>query len=220
MNFSDDSDREGILSRDGKKREGKKMVISVHHGTEELKERYRDGENAPKKVIFLDIDGVLNRDDGGVKIEEEFVKRLAHIVEETEAEIILSSSWRGMYERHVDSDSNYKNENVGLLLDMLERYSLVISGTTPDLSSGPYARPMEIRVWLEAQKELERFVILDDETFWQWNWLGDYFVCTTHRNENGRYVCGMTDEDAEKAIEILNRPLVKLNGSGENLMRL
>lgn len=195
------------------------MVISVHHETEELKERYRDRENAPKKVIFLDIDGVLNRDDGGVKIEEEFVKRLAHIVEETEAEIILSSSWRGMYECHVDPDSNYKNENVGLLLDMFERYSLVISGTTPDLSSGPYARPLEIRVWLEAQKEQERFVILDDETFWEWNWLGDYFVCTTHRNANGRYVCGMTDEDAEKAIEILNRPLVKLNGSGENLMR-
>ncbi len=88
------------------------MVISVHHETEELKERYRDRENAPEKVIFLDIDGVLNRDDGGVKIEEEFVKRLAHIVEETEAEIILSSSWRGMYECHVDPDSNYKNERL------------------------------------------------------------------------------------------------------------
>ena len=188
-----------------------KMVVSVPHRTKEMEERYRDGENAHKKVIFLDIDGVLNRDDGGAKIEEEFVKRLAHIVEETEAEIILSSSWRGMYKHHVNPNSNYKNENVGLLLEMFERYSLVISGTTPDLSSGSYARPLEIRVWLEAQKELERFVILDDETFWQWNWLGDYFVCTTHRNANGRYGCGMTDEDAEKAIEILNRPLVKFN---------
>lgn len=196
------------------KREGKKMVISVPHRTEE-KEHYGDKENAPKKVIFLDIDGVLNKDDGGAKIEEEFVKRLSHIVEETDAEIILSSSWRGMYKHHVDPNSNYKNENISLLLEMFERYSLVIKGTTLDLSSGPYARPLEIRVWLEDQEKLERFVILDDETFWQWNWLCDYFVCTAHRNANGRYVCGMTDEDAEKAIEILNRPLVNLNGSGK-----
>ena len=57
-----------------------------------------------RKVIFLDIDGVLNQDNGGPKIEECFVKRLAHIVEETGAEIDLSSSWRGAYASHVNPD--------------------------------------------------------------------------------------------------------------------
>lgn len=38
--------------------------------------------DSARKVIFLDIDGVLNQDNGGPKIEGCFVKRLAHIVEE------------------------------------------------------------------------------------------------------------------------------------------
>ena len=80
---------------------------------------------------------------------------------------------------------------------------------TLDLTSGAYARPFEVRAWLLEQGNLERFVILDDDIFWAWNWPGDSFVCTTHLYDKGKCVYGMTDEDAEKAIEILNRPLVK-----------
>ncbi len=163
-------------------------------------------EGKVRKVIFLDIDGVLNRDDGGPKIEECLAKRLAHIVEETGAEIVLSSSWRGAYVSHVNPDYNYQNKDVALLISMLEKYQLSIMDVTPDLTSGAYARPLEIRAWLLEQGNLERFVILDDETFWVWNWLGDYLVCTTHMGDNGKCVYGMTDEDAEKAIAILNRP--------------
>ena len=165
--------------------------------------------NGPQKVIFLDIDGVLNTDSGGPKIEEQFVNRLAHIVLETGAEIILSSSWRLCYARCIDPAQDYMDEGVALLLEMLEKYQLQIAGMTPDLASGAYARPLEIRTWLQEQADTERFVILDDETFWVWNWLADYFVCTAHLNENNKYEYGLTDEDAEKAIEILNRPLVK-----------
>ena len=48
------------------------------------------------KVIFLDIDGVLN-DEGdeyaeGVKIDMNMVKRLGRMVEETDADVVLSSS--------------------------------------------------------------------------------------------------------------------------------
>lgn len=165
--------------------------------------------NGPKKVVFLDIDGVLNTDSGGSKIEERFVKRLAHIVEETGAEIILSSSWRLCYARCIDPAQDYTDDGVALLLEMLEKYQLCIAGMTPDLASGAYARPLEIRAWLQEQADTERFVILDDETFWVWNWLADYFVCTAHLNENNKYEYGLTDEDVEKAIEILNRPLIK-----------
>ena len=52
-------------------------------------------------------------------------------------------------------------------------------------------------------------MILDDETFWAWNWLGDYLVCTTHLNDKGKCVYGMAEEDTEKAIAILNRPQVE-----------
>lgn len=160
-----------------------------------------------RKVIFLDIDGVLNKDNGGPKIEECFVKRLAHIVEQTGAEIVLSSSWRGAYVNHVNPKYPYQNKDVALLFSMLEKYRLCIMDVTSDLSSGPYARPLEIRSWLLEQENLERFVILDDETFWAWNWLEDYLVCTMHLDESGKGICGLTDEDAEKAIAILNRLL-------------
>lgn len=160
--------------------------------------------NGPRKVIFLDIDGVLNQDNGGLKIEEQFVKRLARIVEATDAEIILLSSWRGAFTRCIDPKNDYENKDVELLISTLEKYLLCIAGTTPDLASGPYARPLEIRTWLQEQAELERFVILDDETFWSWNWLSDYLVCTTHVSDDGKSECGLTDEDVEKAINILN----------------
>lgn len=159
-------------------------------------------QDSARKVIFLDIDGVLNQGNGDPKIEECFVKRLAHIVEETGAEIVLSSSWRGAYVSHVNPDYNYLNKDVALLISMLGKYQLSIMDVTPDLTSGAYARPLEVRAWLLEQGNLERFVILDDETFWAWNWLGDYLVCTTHMGDNGKYVYGMTDE----AIAILNRP--------------
>ena len=160
-----------------------------------------------RKVIFLDIDGVLNQDNDGPKIEECFVKRLAYIVEKTGAEIVLSSSWRGAYVNHMNPENHYQNRDTALLISMLEKYQMRIMDVTPNITSDPYARPLEIRAWLVEQGNLERFVILDDETFWAWNWLGDYLVCTTHLDGNRKTVCGLTDEDAEKAIAILNRPL-------------
>lgn len=182
------------------------MKRKIHIGDSDFLELDWDGA---RKVIFLDIDGVLNQDNGGPKIEEQFVKRLAHIVEKTGAEIVLSSSWRGAYTSHMDPEYNYQNEDVAMLISILDKYHLSIMDATPDLTSGAYARPLEVRAWLLEQGNLERFVILDDEIFWAWNWLADYFVCTTHLNDKGKCAYGMTDEDAEKAIEILNKPLVQ-----------
>ena len=59
--------------------------------------------NGPEKVIFLDVDGVMNSNRSTEPtIAEDMVKRLAHIVEKTEASIVLSSSWRYEYVRHVN----------------------------------------------------------------------------------------------------------------------
>lgn len=46
------------------------------------------------KIIFLDIDGVLNYENSKSKVEEEKVKLLKEIVDKTGAEIVLSSDWR------------------------------------------------------------------------------------------------------------------------------
>ena len=93
--------RKQSYNYESKKVEIHTMKRIIHRERSDFLELERD---SARKVIFLDIDGVLNQDNGGAKIEEQFVRRLAHIVEETGAEIVLSSSWRGAYVSHVDPE--------------------------------------------------------------------------------------------------------------------
>ena len=170
------------------------------------------------KVIFLDIDGVLN-DDGerrnaGVIIDPEMVRNLSHIVRETNAEIILSSSWRGAWYSHVKFGPVPGERNLPLLLSALEKEGLTLSGITPiSRESGARARPCEIRKWLLKYHSIGSYVILDDESFWSWGFLQGNVVTTRTRYQNhkdrfGRTVSryGLTREHAEKAIAILRRP--------------
>ena len=86
----------------------------------------------PEKVIFLDVDGVLNSNRSTEPtIAEDMVKRLAHIVEKTGASIVLSSSWRYEYVRHINPESDYYNKDVDLFITMLQKYGLEIADTTP-----------------------------------------------------------------------------------------
>ena len=169
------------------------------------------------KVIFLDIDGVLNDDDyTGIKVHEDKVKLLAKLVDETGADIIISSSWRNGIRQYILKIATGKEipqdmEPVRLLATLFEKYNLKISGFTPELSSGPDSRPMEIRVWLTNQINIESFVILDDDNFWTWKWMDRYFVRTAtvlpERIESKRHrdeTRGLTEAHVRKAIEILS----------------
>ena len=167
-----------------------------------------------EKVVFLDIDGVLNTDnryeeENFVAINEKFVQNLALIVHETKASIVLSSSWRYGLEDMYDYIGKEMDPNIKLLVDTLKKYDMHIYGMTPVRFNGPNGRPFEIRAWLSDKSNLKNFVILDDETFWKWNWLKSHVVCTseTYYNDDGRCKtrCGLTYEMAKKAIEILNR---------------
>lgn len=51
--------------------------------------------------------------------------------------------------------------------------------------------------------EVENFVILDDDTFWNWQWLGTHFVCTTRKNADGTYKKGLDRKCAYEAIQVL-----------------
>lgn len=174
------------------------------------------------KVIFLDIDGVLNDDDyTGIKVHEDKVKLLAKLVNATDADIVISSSWRYYIRQYILRISEGEEippdmAPVRLLTSLFERYNLKISGFTPELSSGPDARPMEIRAWLINQINIDSFVILDDDNFWTWKWMDRYFIRTATkqpgRNELGRHrdeVRGLTEAHVQKAIEILNSKIQK-----------
>lgn len=164
-------------------------------------------EDHYKKVIFLDIDGVLN-DEGderekGVVIDPYFVRNLFQIVDKTGAEIILSSSWRYSYGAYAREGFPGDNKDLEDLLQALDKYGLKVPGITPLLFNGPDGRPFEIRSWLCHRPEVENFVILDDDTFWNWQWLGPHFLCTTRKNADGTYKKGLDRKCAYEAIQIL-----------------
>lgn len=166
-----------------------------------------------EKVIFLDIDGVLNVEEEsfktGVIIDPEKVKLLKRIVDETGADIILSSSWKRGYSRFVEDGFQAKNPNFKLLYNLLAAEGLEIKGITPiSNESGAVARPLEIREWLARFYTVFSYVILDDDTFWNWGYLQRNVVTTVTEhpeNDSGhKYETGMTEEHALKAISILN----------------
>jgi len=103
------------------------------------------------KVIFLDIDGVLNcsKMPNPKKlpyiIDRRLLRRLIRVVDQTSAKIILTSTWR------YDPIGRYAAKHYGI------RYI----GWTPDLAKKP--RCQEIKQWLREHPHVSRYVVIDDE---------------------------------------------------------
>jgi hypothetical protein len=150
------------------------------------------------KVIFLDIDGVLNchssRSRCGIYIgiDDDKVKRLRKIVDATGAKIVLSSSWRIDWWK-----DEYNNTECGRYIDRkLKRERLaILDKTGTDLHD---RRRLEIERWMQG-KDIEAYVILDDLDY-DWG----YSDCVNHWVETSFDKDGLQDEHVEKAIEILN----------------
>lgn len=155
------------------------------------------------KVIFLDIDGVLNSRIYDRKrnwseqtdIDETRLPLVKEIVDATGAKIVLSSTWRehwNMDPDKCDADGVYINETFA-------KYGLEIYDKTPDLGIN-FDRPDEIEAWLNSvQEHIESFVIIDDYRY-TWGKLSNNFVKT-----NPNFGLGLEEEHVKKAIEILNK---------------
>lgn len=158
------------------------------------------------KVIFLDVDGVLNSEvsreqernnfDNWMEheVSEMHINNLKKIVDATGAQIVLSSSWRFDHPKATGRD--FIVDPLMKVLDRkLKAVGLDIIDVTPDLRGK--IRGAEIQDWLDRHSEVERFVILDDDVDMK-DEQKPFFVNTTFKN-------GLTDELANKAIEILNK---------------
>ena len=160
-----------------------------------------------RKIIFLDIDGVLNSIDyfeqtkyckGYTEIDPEKVKLLKEIVDRTGAEIVLSSTWRDLARR----ENEPEHPMFTYLSDTLKEYGTEIIDHTPYIGQD---RPKEIRAWLDNQQDKDiRFVSLDDD-FPKHKYdeagIGYCLVRTSFYEKDG----GLRQEHVEKAVEILNR---------------
>ena len=155
------------------------------------------------KVIFLDIDGVLNKrfskthaPSGCNGIENALLKRLVKIIEETGARVVLSSTWKS----EIDKNLRYMTGDGKYMLNKFKyEGKFHLFDKTTDASSC-MMRGTEIDEWLSKRDDVESFVILDDVDFDDFSiyGYGDKLVLTDPK-------IGLTDADVALAIEILNR---------------
>ena len=137
------------------------------------------------KIVFLDIDGVLNgynffnvlgwrivclfqnkclrnwyrRITNPCGVHESKVKRLAKIIKETNAKVVLTSTWRHYFWNvpYEEQDGRQKQ-----LTDLFNKYDIDVIDITPSIPDKK--RDSEIISWLAKYKdEVEKFIILDDE---------------------------------------------------------
>ena len=122
------------------------------------------------RVLFLDIDGVLNSNFGNNKrqteISDEKIKLLAYLVRETNSKIILHSGWRFWF----DSELKPLCKEASTLVELLEKEDLHIKGVTPNLTTEEIrktkkfslAKADEILLWINSHNDVTEWVVLDD----------------------------------------------------------
>ena len=162
-----------------------------------------------RKIIFLDIDGVLSprwwdsdkqSDNYGRLFDAKAVANLSKIIEETEADIVISSSWkniglvelqnmwrdRGLPGKIVDITPDYMSDELLLNADMNDT----------DIDS-LYIRGMEIKGWLVLYgDDVSNYVIIDDMD----DILSEqqtHFVQTDPE-------FGITNDDVKRVVHLLN----------------
>lgn len=162
------------------------------------------------KLIFLDIDGVLNtsftfkrryyeyKKTGKYNLEvDEFrLDYLKKIVDETNAKIVLSSTWKGYFVKTNEKivPIHYKSEQ---LVNMFNKYNLEIYDITP-YDKNRY-RENEILEYLERREDVESFVVIDDECYDLKKFIDNELIhvkndCTSfNEEENGLLECHVYD---------------------------
>lgn len=153
------------------------------------------------KVIFLDVDGVLNfmktearAPSGTLGIASAPVKQLRNIVKETGAFIVLTSTWKDDWE----FDEEQCKPDGLYLVRKLKREGLHILDKTHDKVDD---RGHGIQDWLKRHPGTDHWVVLDDDVF------RDYEECgiMPHLVQTSIGADGLNAELAAKAIEILTK---------------
>lgn len=161
------------------------------------------------KIILLDFDGVLNcvtsksrvtfEDGVYVGLDKDKLRNLAKIVQETDAKIVLTTTWRDHYEVGAYKQSNRVGKYVNnKFRDLgLKIYDKIEDGKRFDRGVGA-------KRWLEEHPEVTDFVILDDEEMGYYN---DYDLFDPHFVKTFWNGHGLTENCANAAIKILNGQL-------------
>ncbi len=174
------------------------------------------------RVLFLDIDGVLNTerwhdrcvevraayaDNFGYDFDPEAVANLKRIVDETGADIVISSSWkfwglstmqklwasRDLPGKVIDVTPNNVSDDMLLSIDL-------------DMMMLPAGKGSEIKEWLTANGNPDSYAILDD--------MDDMLPEQQSHFVQTEPSVGITRADADRVITILTGKAPKRTGPG------
>ena len=158
------------------------------------------------KIIFLDVDGVLNCSSSKsscgayVGIDDSRLKLLRKIVDETGAKIVLVSTWKANWQK--DPFKKSLQDSLANYLDRkFKKYGLFVSDKTPNREGKKFlSRGQGIVSYLLGSKTVDSFVILDDCVF-------DYDSCELTDNfvKTDFQKGGLNEKHTNLAINILNK---------------
>ncbi len=145
------------------------------------------------KIIFLDVDGVLNLDMGdsySCFLDQDKIFLLNHLIRATGASIVISSRWR---DKIIEGKMNIAGFHF-----MLQTHGFLreaeIEGITVSDRTLP-GRGNQIKKWLSENKRTTSYVILDDTE--------DGFNGMNFIKIDGKK--GLTLQDVDEAISILGK---------------
>jgi len=166
------------------------------------------------KIIFLDVDGVLNSEiwnsghkneiEHGILIDEEKIKLLSRLVKETNAKIVLHSGWRFWFDKNM---TPIRKESV-ILSERFKIYDIEIHDFTPDLSNEEIKRNKnfsivkadEILLWINNHNDISSWLVIDDLD------LNNPLVSLRQIKPNSKY--GITENDVLKAERYFSTVLI------------
>jgi hypothetical protein len=189
----------------------------------------------PLRIVFLDIDGVLNGysnwtwrfcslvdflhlrkqflkvyDIFGVRRHK--VRLLSKILKKTGAKVVISSSWRGGFKKgHIDREDS----RLCKLKKEFDRFHIEVIGITPKIFDAPYhrQREYEINAFVDMMTKIcsiDSFVILDDERADLQPFVGNRLVQTSDTEVimgKGSENTGLKRKHVRQAIRVLNTKL-------------
>lgn len=163
------------------------------------------------KVIFLDVDGVLNnklffkkrriilKENKGIyipRLDDKNFIALKTLVERTNAKIILSSYWRYYFDKNLMPNNNGLHNHGQDLTLKLRKHNLSLKDKTSTDLTRFQKRGDIIKEYLHTHEDIDNFVILDDDNIMK------EFTDTNLVQTKPEY--GLTMSDVKKAENILN----------------
>ena len=144
-------------------------------------------------IVFVDVDGVLNCSDTNGNIDDDKLLLLKEIIDKTDANVVISSSWRNT------------SKKLNRLTNALNKHGIEHMDCTPFLQH--YKKPEKNRVneiesyLLTAKKKykIDKWIAIDDYNLIKYNrkLFENHFVNTSVFH-------GIRKKDVNQAIKLLN----------------